>query len=70
MYESFCPVLSFTTKAAPMSSTDHGGGKRRRFIVADPTPGDQNLLSAPFAIHLRKFVAVFKTSYQGPQVGP
>ena len=22
------PALSFTTKAAPMSSTDHGGGKR------------------------------------------
>jgi hypothetical protein len=23
---SFCPALSFTTKAAPISSTVHGGG--------------------------------------------
>jgi hypothetical protein len=26
---SFCSVLSFTTSEPPISSTDHGGGKRR-----------------------------------------
>ena len=30
MNTSFCVLLSFTTKAAPMSSIDHGGGKRRQ----------------------------------------
>ena len=30
MNASFCLLLSFTTKAAPMSSIDHGGGKRRQ----------------------------------------
>src|SRR5262249_37066783 len=33
VHDRFCPALSFTTKAAPMSSTDHGGVKRRAFIV-------------------------------------
>jgi hypothetical protein len=28
-------ALSFTKKAAPMSSTDHGGGKRRGVIASD-----------------------------------
>ena len=31
-YRSFWPPASFTTKAAPMSSTDQGGGKRRVVI--------------------------------------
>jgi hypothetical protein len=31
-------ALSFTKKAAPMSSTDHGGGKRRASAIRDVNP--------------------------------
>src|SRR5689334_15497791 len=33
MYATCCPVPSFTTMAAPMSSTDHGGWMRRLGIA-------------------------------------
>jgi hypothetical protein len=33
-----CPVLSLTTKAVSISSTDRGGGKRRSGIGGDHNP--------------------------------
>ena len=49
VHDRFCPALSFTTKAAPMSSTDHGGVKRRAFIVG-PHPNHRYLPAQPIAI--------------------
>src|SRR5262245_36425523 len=55
VHDRFCPALSFTTKAAPMSSTDHGGVKRRAAngqLFAARSPNLKSRLSA-MASHRR-----------------
>jgi len=57
------PALSITTNAAPISSTDHGGGKRRVTAgVAANKPAVHKAPMAAVAVYIPGHIAVPPTS--------